>query len=62
MGRVKLKVREFKLDNALDDSSENYTKHFATKINDKSANNMENEDHNNINNVKMIEENIKGIK
>lgn len=36
LGRIKLKVVEIKVDNLLDDSVDNHTKHFATKYNEKS--------------------------
>ena len=46
LGRIKFKISEIKINNILDDSVENHTKHFATKLNEKS--NGENEAKENI--------------
>jgi hypothetical protein len=50
-----MKIRDIRIDNTLEDNSDNHTKHFATKINDKSVN-IDNE--NNIDNLNKLNEEI----
>ena len=50
MGRVKLKIKEIKLDQNENSVDNNHTKHFATKINEKSFNDNNKDRVSNINN------------
>ena len=51
LGRVKLKIKEIKLNDAGDNSIDNnHTKHFATKVNDKSINENNRDRASNLNN------------